>query len=150
LAVNRLQQGGNAARVLGTNPVELETVGHQQRDLGKIFGHLGYQGLDPGVELLLWQVLGQLLYAGLPQALAGVSAGLAVGAAMGSSVISGGILVVDRRNGSRRRIVACQGVIHNFKSTCKKQGGGTWVCGFLWVDKGPQRGGHCQLASSLR
>lgn len=45
--------------------------------LEKIFGYLRYQGLDPGVELLLGQVLGELLYAGLPKALASVSAGLA-------------------------------------------------------------------------
>lgn len=72
LAIQAFEQCGDAACVLGTDPVEFETVGHQQGDLGKIFRHLGHQRLDPGVELLLRKVLGQLFHARLPQALSGI------------------------------------------------------------------------------
>ena len=72
--VHIFQQGGNAARVLGTNPVELEAVGHLQRDLGKVRRHLCGQGLDPGVEQLFGQLLRQLLSTRQPQALGGIVA----------------------------------------------------------------------------
>ena len=71
LAVKLLQHAGDAARVLGANPVELEAVGHEDRDPGKVVGDLGGQGLDPGVELLFGELLGQLVDTGLPQAVAG-------------------------------------------------------------------------------
>ncbi len=68
-AHGKLRRGGNPAGVLGTDPVELETVGHENRGSGKVVGHLGRQGLDPCVELLLGQFLRQLVKAGLPQTL---------------------------------------------------------------------------------
>ena len=64
-----------SATVLGPDPVELETVGDKDGDLGKVFQYLGAQGLDPGVELLLRQFLGELVDAALPQALADVQTG---------------------------------------------------------------------------
>ncbi|MPM97617.1 hypothetical protein SDC9_144792 [bioreactor metagenome] len=70
MAVERLQHGGDATRILGTDPVQLEAVGHIDGDLGKIFCNECRQRLDPGVELLLWQLLTQLLNADLPQGLA--------------------------------------------------------------------------------
>mgnify|MGYP006888975347 CR=1 FL=1 len=70
LTIDLLEHAGNLAGVLGPDPVELETVGDENRDPGKVVGHLGGQGFDPGVELLFGQLLGQLVDAGLPQAVA--------------------------------------------------------------------------------
>ena len=133
----------------------------EQRDFGEVFGHLGHQGLDPGVELLFWQVLCQLLYAGLPQALTGICAGRMGGAAGGFLGHCGGILVVDRRNGVRRRIVACQGVIHNLTAAVIRGNPGLpggadgarngWALQPLRrADKGLPSKRHCQSATSLR
>ena len=57
---------------LGTNPIELETIGHQQRDLGKVLGDMCNQRFDPGRKLLLGQRLRQQFGAGQPQFLAGI------------------------------------------------------------------------------
>src|SRR6185369_16758021 len=76
LAIELLEQAGDLAAVLGPNPVELEAVGHVQRDLGKVVRNLCRQGLDPGVELLLGELLGELVDAGLPQAVAPAKAGI--------------------------------------------------------------------------
>ena len=105
LAIERLQQCGNAASVLSTNPIELEAIGHIDRDLGKVFRHRRGQGLNPSVELLLGQVLTELFNAGQPQTLACVVEGL---------LGHGGCTAhnVDRRKVQKAQIVAFQEVIH--------------------------------------
>ena len=62
-----LQRSDNPARVLRANPVHLEAIGDEESQARLGRGKLGRQGLDPGVELLLWQLLRQRLLAGGPQ-----------------------------------------------------------------------------------
>ena len=70
LAIQLFCEGSDLAGVLGANPIELEPVGDKDRDARQIVCDLGGQGFDPGVELLLGQVLRQLVDTGLPEALA--------------------------------------------------------------------------------
>ena len=70
--MERLQNPRDARAVLGANPIELEAVADEQRQLGLIGRHPGREGLDPGVELLLRQFLRQHIQAGGPQALASI------------------------------------------------------------------------------
>jgi hypothetical protein len=67
MALQLLQNGAQALGILGAHPIELEPVAHQYRDFGLVLGNLGLEGLDPGVELLLGQLLGQLFHALQPQ-----------------------------------------------------------------------------------
>ena len=64
------QHIGQFGAVLRTDPIEFETIGHKQSDLGKVIRNLRSQGLDPGVELLLREFLRQLVEADLPERLA--------------------------------------------------------------------------------
>jgi hypothetical protein len=70
LSIHLLEHRRDAAGVLRPHPVELEPVGHEQRDLGKIFRNLARQRLDPGDELLLGEFLRKLVDARLPEAVA--------------------------------------------------------------------------------
>jgi hypothetical protein len=63
------QQGGDAAGVLRSDPIELEAVGHHHPHAGKVIADRGLQGFYPGVELLFGEFLGQLINAGLPEGL---------------------------------------------------------------------------------
>ena len=67
MTADLLQQGIDAARILGADPVELEAVGHGQRQARIVGLDLGGERLDPGVELLLWQLGCQPLAAACPQ-----------------------------------------------------------------------------------
>ena len=73
LTIQLGQKRGNPAGVLGANPIQFETVAHHHADLGKVFRNNRLQRFDPGIELLLGQFLRQLIDAGLPQSLPGVS-----------------------------------------------------------------------------
>jgi hypothetical protein len=53
--------------VLRSNPIELESVGDPQGELAKVLLNLRYQRSDPGIELLLRQILSQLLEAKGPK-----------------------------------------------------------------------------------
>ena len=67
MTLQLLQNGAQALRILGANPIQLEAVAHQNGDFGLIFRYPRLKRLDPGVELLLWQLLGQLFHALQPQ-----------------------------------------------------------------------------------
>ena len=69
LAIQALQQGGNAATVLGSHPVELEAVDDKHRNASEVLTNLCVERLDPGIELLFGELLRQLINAALPQAL---------------------------------------------------------------------------------
>jgi hypothetical protein len=58
--------------ILRANPVEFEAIGHKQSHAQLVVRHLRNQGFDPGVELLLGQLAGQLVHASLPQSLTGI------------------------------------------------------------------------------
>ena len=73
MALQLLQNGAQALGILGAHPVELEAVAHQNGDFGLVLRNLGLEGLDPGVELLLGQLLGQLFHALQPQLFARTS-----------------------------------------------------------------------------
>jgi hypothetical protein len=68
-----LQDGAQALGILGAHPIEFEAVADQNRDFGLVFGDPGLEWLDPGVELLLGQFLGQLFHALQPELFAGTS-----------------------------------------------------------------------------
>jgi hypothetical protein len=67
MALKAFQHGRQTTGILGTNPVQFEPVGNKQSEALLVFGDLRGQGFDPGVELLFWQFLGQLLHAAQPE-----------------------------------------------------------------------------------
>jgi hypothetical protein len=75
LAGQFAEHGFDAARVLRTDPVQLEAVGHAHRHDGSLGfvqqalfgGGTGHQGPDPGVELLFRHFGGEKLATALPQ-----------------------------------------------------------------------------------
>jgi hypothetical protein len=74
LSIELLKQSREAARVLGSNPVKLESVRYLDVNSRKIIGKRCCQWFYPGIELLFWQLLCQLVYTGLPQSLTCVRA----------------------------------------------------------------------------
>ena len=69
MALKAFQHAGQTTCVLRANPVEFEAVCHKQSEALLIVRDLRGQGFDPGIELLFWQLLRQLVYTGLPQSL---------------------------------------------------------------------------------
>ena len=69
MALKVLQKRGQTARILRTNPIQLEAIGHEQSDALLVFGDLNGEWFDPGIELLLGQLSGQFVDARLPQRL---------------------------------------------------------------------------------
>ncbi len=65
-----MQDCTDTACILRSDPVEFETVTDQDNNPAEIVGNRRRQWLDPRVELLLRQFLGQLINTSLPQTIA--------------------------------------------------------------------------------
>ena len=57
---------------MGPHPVQFEAIGDENSDFGKVLKDVGAEWFDPGVELLLGELLRELIDAALPQTLANV------------------------------------------------------------------------------
>ena len=57
----------NFGAVLGPDPIQFEPVSDPKGEPLTVLGQIALQGLDPGVELLLWEFLRQAIDALLPQ-----------------------------------------------------------------------------------
>ena len=72
MTLQALQHSRQTACILRANPVQFEAIGHKQSEALLVFRHLRSQRFDPGIELLLGQLAGQLVHTGLPQGLTGI------------------------------------------------------------------------------